>query len=74
MRCAEARAALQRHMLEHGLLEKDGWAIYEFVRESDGRTELVMRPIHRELPAPSDFECMCSIDEQGSETKSECSE
>jgi len=33
-------------MDERGLYERDGWSIYEFTREVNGGTELVMRPIH----------------------------
>jgi hypothetical protein len=72
LRCDEARAALQRHMAEHGLRIEDGWWIHEFTRQVDGRTELVMRPAHRQLPAPTDLECVCMIDEQGSNASSEC--
>ncbi|HUQ27144.1 MAG TPA: hypothetical protein VM051_01040 [Usitatibacter sp.] len=70
--CQEARATLERHMAERGLRERDGWRIYEFTRQVDGRTELVMRPIHSHLNAPSELECACIIDEPGANITSEC--
>ena len=33
------------------MLEADGWRIGESMRHDDGGTELVFRPIHRELLA-----------------------
>ena len=72
LRCDEARAALQKHMAEHGLRIEDGWWIHEFTRHVDGRTELVMRPAHRQLRTPTELECVCMIDEQGSNASSEC--
>lgn len=71
-RCEEARAALRRHMAERDLRERDGWRIHEFTRHAPGRIELVMRPVHRELTAPPDLECVCSIDEPGGNTSAEC--
>ena len=71
-RCEEARAALRKHMAERELREQDGWRIFEFIREVDGRTELVMRPVHSRLPDPPDLECACIIDEGGSSTSAEC--
>ena len=59
-------------MAERGLREEDGWRIHEFTRQADGRTELVMRPIHRHLEAPPDMECVCAIDEPGTNISSEC--
>lgn len=70
--CGAARESLWRHMEEKGLREKDGWRIYEFTRQVGGHTQLVMRPVHRELNAPPDLECLCSIDEPGSNVSSEC--
>ena len=72
LRCSEARAAVRKHMLERGLLEENGWTICEFTRESDGKTELVMRPIHRKLNPPSEFECACIIDTRKLDASSEC--
>jgi len=72
-RCEEPRLALWGHMDERGLYESDGWSIYEFTREVDGRTELVMRPIHPHLSAPPGLECICTIEEPGSKVSSDCS-
>jgi hypothetical protein len=33
---------------------------------------LVMRPIHLKLPAPTDLECSCSIDEGGTDISWDC--
>lgn len=59
-------------MAQLGLREQDGWTIHEFTRDLNGRTELVMRPLHPHLPAPPDVECTCTIDEQGSSPSAEC--
>jgi hypothetical protein len=71
-RCVEARALLRKHMGERGLFERDGWRISESTRFRDGKTELVMRPIHLHLPAPDDLECVVTIDEPGSSIETEC--
>ena len=73
-RCDDARAKLRQHMSELGLHAKDGWSIHESTRQVDGRTELVMRPLHPRLPAPTDLECLCAIDEPGEKVSSECRE
>jgi hypothetical protein len=72
-RCEDARAALRKHMAERGLRKEDGWRVHEFTRHVNGHTELVMRPIHSHLAAP-DLECLCIIDEPGSNVSSECRE
>jgi hypothetical protein len=71
-RCEEARRALTRQMAERGLHARDGWRIYESIRDVIGRTELVMRPIHSHLESPPDLECVCSIDVPGSAVSSDC--
>jgi hypothetical protein len=43
------------------------------MRQANGGTVLVMRPIHMKLPAPTDLECTCSIDETGTDISSDCS-
>lgn len=70
----EARATLRKHMDERGLFEKDGWNIAEVLRQREGRTELVMRPIHLRLAAPDDLECVVAIDDVGSRIDSTCTE
>ena len=71
-RCEETRLLLRKHMQERGLFERDGWNISETTRFRDGKTELVMRPIHMRLPAPDDLECIVTIDEPGSSIESDC--
>ena len=73
-RCDEARAKLRLHMSELGLHQEDGWSIHESTRQVGGRTEIVMRPLHRRLPAPTDLECLCAVDEPGKNVSSECHE
>jgi len=72
--CDQARATLLRHMADHGLRIEDGWWIHEFTRHVEGHTELVMRPMHRQLTAPPELECICTIDEHGADASFECNE
>jgi hypothetical protein len=72
MKRHEARVMLRKHMQDRGLLERDGWNIAEVVRQREGKTELVMRPIHLRLPSPDDLECVVAIDDAGSRIESEC--
>jgi hypothetical protein len=46
--------------------------IGESMRQADGGTVLVMRPIHMRLPAPADLECSCSVDEPGVTVSAQC--
>jgi len=71
-KCEQARADLRKHMLERGLRVEDGWVIHETMRQANGGTVLVFRPIHMRLPSPPDLECNCSIDEPGSHVSAEC--
>ena len=68
----EALAVLRRHMEERGLKEKHGWSINESIRHRDGRTELVLRPIHLRLDPPEGLECVVTIDEPGSRISADC--
>lgn len=70
--CTEARAHLRRLMEERGLHERDGWKIVESVRQVQGATELVMRPLHLYEPAPDDLECVVAIHEQSTLVDSSC--
>ena len=70
--CNAAREHLRREMASRGLHERDGWRISESTRHVSGRTELVMRPVHRTLAAPAELECVVSIDEPGSSIESNC--
>ena len=70
--CAEARAHLRRQMEERGLHERDGWKIVEKVRQFDGSSQLVMRPLHLHKTAPDDLECVVTIDEDASRVDSNC--
>ena len=56
-----ARRYLWSEMEKLGLREKDGWSITEFTREDKGGTQIVMRPMHRHLPAPHGLECVVGI-------------
>ena len=71
-RCEEARSMLRDHMTTRGLHFKDGWRIHEAMRHANGKTMIVMTPIHLHLPAPGDLECSCSIDGPGSDISSSC--
>ena len=68
----EARDTLRRHMEERGLAESDGWRITETIRHRNGRTELVLRPIHLRLDPPPGLECVVAIDEPGSRITADC--
>jgi hypothetical protein len=70
--CADARTHLRREMEARGLHERDGWLIVETVRQADGGSELVMRPLHLRLNPPDDLECVVSIDEDSSEVDVDC--
>ena len=70
--CADARTKLETHMNSRGLRFEDGWRIHEKTRHADGRTIIVMKPIHARLPAPEDLECECWIDEPGEDISSDC--
>ena len=71
-RCEEARSNLWSQMHDRGLRCADGWHIHETTRHANGRTTIVMRPIHMKLPAPPDLECSCSIDAPGDDISSHC--
>ena len=73
-KCEKAREALREHMARRGLLEGNGWKIYEFTRRAEGRTELVLRPVHSALSSPDELECTCHIEEPGATATAECSE
>lgn len=68
----EAREKLRGHMRACGLLESDGWRINESVRHREGRTELVLRPIHLRLDTPPGLECVVTIDEPGHHITADC--
>jgi hypothetical protein len=72
-RCTLARAHLRRQMEALGLRQQDGWRIAEVVRQNaQGGYELHMCPIHMRLKAPSDVECVVSIDLVHETVESEC--
>jgi hypothetical protein len=71
-KCSQARADLVKHMLVRGLHPEDGWLIHESMRQANGGTVLVFRPIHMRLSAPPDLECTCSVDEPGAEISAQC--
>jgi hypothetical protein len=71
-KCENARKALREHMTRRGLLEANGWKIYEFTRQVEGGTELVLRPVHTAQSSPEELECTCRIQEPGSQAIAEC--
>ena len=71
-KCDQARDELLKHMRERGLHAEDGWRIDESVRQADGGSVIVMRPIHMRLSAPPDLECSCSVDEPGLNISAQC--
>jgi len=71
-KCEQARADLWKHMRERGLHAEDGWVIHETMRQADGGTVLVFRPIHMKLASPPDLECSCSVDEPGARVSAQC--
>ena len=73
-KCEKAREALREHMARRGLLEGNGWTIYEFTRPIAGGTELVLRPVHTKLESPDELECTCRIEEPGTQPVTECQE
>ena len=73
-KCEKAREALREHMARRGLLEANGWKIYEFTREAEGGTELVLRPVHTAHPSPDELECTCRIEEPDATAIAECRE
>ena len=67
-----AREQLLAHMAKCGLRPQDGWRISEELRQSAGKTELVLWPVHRLLEAPEDLRCVVAIDEPGEAIEMEC--
>jgi hypothetical protein len=71
-RCVEARTHLRAEMERAGLHQSDGWDIVECIRQRDGRSEILMRPLHMRHPTPPDIECVVSIDSTDAAIDSEC--
>ena len=69
---AGAYAHLQREMDALGLTSVEGWRIAEATRDVVGGIELVLRPIHRYLPAPAGLECVVRIETPLEIVESEC--
>jgi hypothetical protein len=67
-----AREHLWSLMEASGLNAKGGWRIAESVRPVAGGSELVLRPLHMYLDAPSDMECVVWIDGGGTQVEMEC--
>jgi len=55
-----------------GLRAHEGWKIAETVRQVDGGSELVMRPLHLHKPSPPDLECVVKIDLDTASIDSTC--
>ena len=56
-----AEKYLWAEMAKLGLHQKDGWTIAESMRETEGGTQIVLRPLHRQLPSPDGLECVVGI-------------
>jgi hypothetical protein len=67
-----AREQLLAHMAALGLRTQDGWRISERLEQSDGKTELILWPVHRLHVAPDDLRCTVAIDEPGEVIEMEC--
>lgn len=65
-RCAVARLHLRREMEARGLHRADGWEIAETVRDCEGGSEIVMRPLHLRLEPPPGLECVVRIESDSS--------
>ena len=70
--CAEARRHFWALMAARGLYEKDGWRILESIRQVEGGSQLVMRPMHLHLDPPGDVECIVEIEEDSAHVDTHC--
>lgn len=68
----KAEARLWAEMEKRGLLKAAGWRIVEFTRESEGGTEIVLRPLHLYLPSPAGLECVVGIIDEAGAVRSRC--
>src|SRR5512140_330108 len=75
-RFAEKRAAaesyLWREMEARGLHRHDGWSIGEFLRDTRGGTELILRPIHLWHQTPPELECVIWVGTDDGNVHAEC--
>jgi len=71
-RLQAAKAHLRMIMEERGLHASDGWTIAESARETPAGTAIVLKPLHRRLPAPDDLECVISIHPDTAAVESNC--
>ena len=69
---AAARVQLLSHMRALGLRPEDGWRIGETLRQLDGKTELVLWPVHRLHVAPESLRCVVTIDTPGVDIEMDC--
>ena len=73
--CTERERAEQylwAEMAKLGLRKEDGWSIHESTREQGGGTQIVLRPIHRQLRAPEGLECIVGIGADDGGIQREC--
>lgn len=68
----EAHAYLRAEMAKLGLLEADGWRISESIRECEGGSEVVLRPIHCRFDAPEGLECVVTFTDEPLHVGAEC--
>ena len=68
----EAHEFLRGEMRKLRLLECDGWRIAESIRECEGGSEVVLRPIHFRLDAPEGLECVVTFTDEPLHVGAEC--
>ena len=61
-----AEKELREAMEASGLRREEGWSIVEFTREDDGRTQLVLRPLHLAKATPTGLQYIVEIAADGS--------
>jgi hypothetical protein len=66
------RLYLWGEMEKLGLRKEDGWSILEFTRESEGGTQIVLRPMHMRLTPPDGMECVVGIVEDSGGIHGRC--
>jgi hypothetical protein len=68
----EAEEHLWREMEARGFHRKDGWKMGEFLRDTRGGTELVLRPIHLWHPTPPELECVIWVSYENGDVNAQC--
>ena len=71
-RCEAARNYMFGEMMRLGLTLEAGWRLADKVRHVEGRSEIVIWPIHTSFPSPDGMECVVSVNESGTEIRNTC--